>query len=63
MSEFFDYNLLFLPDVTIGFTQDAYMVPEGVGLLNVTIDVVGTLGRSVDIILTTQDGAAVCKCV
>ena len=49
--------------MTIGFTQDAYMVPEGVGFLNVTIDVVGTPGRSVIIILTTQDGVAVCKCV
>jgi len=49
-------------DVTIGFTQDTYDVPEGVGFLNVTIEVVGTLGRAVIVSLTTQDGTAVCKC-
>ena len=48
--------------MTIGFTQDTYDVPEGVGFLNVTVEVVGTLGRAVIISLTTQDGTAVCKC-
>ena len=53
---------LSLQDVTVGFTQDAYDVPEGIGFLNVTVEVVGTLGRAVTVSLTTQDGTAVCKC-
>ena len=54
----------FLPTVaTIGFTQTVYNIIESAGRVEVTVALTppGELGREVEVILSTVDGAAICK--
>ena len=54
----------FLPtmsDVTIGFEQSSYTIPEAIGTLEVVVKAVGTLAQPVTVTLTTKDGTAICE--
>ena len=48
---------------TIGFTQTVYNINESAGQVEVIVELVppGELGREVKVILSTVDGAAICK--
>ena len=54
----------FLPpmsDVTIGFEQSSYTIPEAIGALEVVVKAVGTLAQPVTVTLTTKFGTAICE--
>ena len=51
-------------DATIGFNLTAYDIIESGRLVNVTVLLIsGQLGRDVEVILSTADGVAICRCL
>ena len=50
-------------DATIGFTQTVYNINESAGRVEVTVALTppAELGGEVEVILSTVDGAAICK--